>query len=138
MPHTLLSDKKVVMASVPHIGTAGTMTATAVDGTGFDRACFVIAIGAMENTATLNAQITDCDTTGGSYTNTAGTALTQIADTGGSKIHTIDVPVKAGRPFMKTLIVTGTAAAVNSAICILYRGSKLTGVATGATQAITI
>lgn len=138
MAHTLLADKKVVKASAPHIGTAGTMTATAVDGTGFDRACFIIEIGAMENTATLNAQITDCATTGGSYANTAGTALTEVADTGGGTIHTIDIPVKAARPFMKTLIVTGTAAAVNSAVCILYKGSRIQGVATGATQSITL
>ena len=138
MSHQLLAHKKVVLASVPHVGTAGTMTATAVDGRGFDRACFIISIGAMTNTATLDAKITDCDTTGGSYTNTASTALTQVADTGGSTVHTIDVPVKAARPFMKTLIVTGTAAAVNSAVCILYNGSRGEGVTQGTTQAVAI
>ena len=134
----LLATSKVVMASIPHVGTAGTMTATAVDGRGFDRACFIISIGAMTNTATLDAKITDCDTAGGSYTNTAGSPITQVADTGGSTVHTIDVPVKAARPFMKTLIVTGTAAAVNSAVCILYNGSRLAGVTQGTTQAIVV
>ncbi len=138
MSDTILGHSKIVMASVPHVGTAGTMTATAVDGRGFDRACFVISLGAMANTATLDAKITDCATIGGSYVNTAGSGVTQIADTGGSTVHTIDVPVKADRPFMKTLIVTGTAAAVNGAICILYNGSRLEGQTQGTTQAIVI
>lgn len=138
MSDTILGHCKVVLASAPHVGTAGTMTATAVDGRGFDRACFIIAVGAMTNTATLDAKITDCATSGGSYANTAGTALTQLDDTNGGTVYTIDVPVKAASPFMKTLIVTGTAAAVNSAICILYNGSRLEGVAQGTTQAIAI
>lgn len=135
---TLQGVAQVALASAVHIGTAGTMTATAVNGTGFDRCLFIISVGAMTNTATLNAQITDCATTGGSYTNTAGTALTEIADTGGGTIHTIDVPVKAARPFMKTLIVTGTAAAVNGAVAILYKGSQKFPITQLATQAITI
>lgn len=124
MAHALTANMLVVTASAAHIGTAGTMTATAVDGRGFDRACFSIQLGAATNTATLDAQITDCDTAGGSYTNTASTAITQLIDTKGGKLILIDIPVKAARPFMKTLIVTGTAAFVNSAVCVLYHGSR--------------
>ena len=138
MSDDLLGKMKVVIASVPHIGTAGTMTATEVDGRGFDRACFIISIGAMTNTATLDAKITDSATTGGSYANTAGTALTQVADTGGSTVHTIDIPVKAAKPFMKTLIVTTTAAAVNSAVCILYNGTHRDPMTQGTTQAVVL
>ena len=138
MSDSLLGHTKIVLASVPHVGTAGTMTATEVDGRGYDRACFIISIGAMTNTATFDAKITDCATSGGSYANTAGTGLTQIADTGGSTVHTIDIPVSQTRPFMKTLIVTTTAAAVNSAICILYNGTRKEGVTQGTTQAVVV
>lgn len=124
MAHALTTEAKIVVASPSHVGTAGTMTATAVDGRGFDRACFIIQCGAAENTATLDAQITDCDTEGGSYANTAGTAVTQLTTPDADKTLVIDIPVKAGRPFMKTLIVTGTAAFVNGAVCLLYRGTR--------------
>lgn len=138
MPHALTSHMLIVKASAAHVGTAGTMTATAVDGRGFDRACFVIQLGAATNTATLDAQITDCDTTSGSYTNTAGTAITQLDDTKGGTTLVIDIPVKAARPFMKTLIVTGTAAFVNSAICVLYRGTRASMAAQTAEQTIVL
>lgn len=137
MAHALSTDALVVTASAAHIGTAGTMTATAVDGRGFDRACFIIQTGAAENTATLDAQITDCATSGGSYANTAGTAVTQLTTPDAGKILVIDIPVKAARPFMKTLIVTGTAAFVNGAVCVLYRGTRSV-VAPTAEQTITL
>jgi hypothetical protein len=126
---------QVAKALAAHIGTAGTMTATAVNATGYDRVKYVIQTGAATNTATLDCKLSECATTGGSYSNIAASALTQVADTGGGTMHIIDWPVNAAKPFQKLVLVTGTAAFVNSAIAILYGGSH--GVPTqNATQEI--
>lgn len=137
-PHKLQAACNVVKASAAHVGTPGTMTATEVDGRGWGRALFIFQLGAATNTATIDIQITDATSAGGSYANTAGTALTQIADTGGGTLHTIDIPVSATRPFMKTLIVTTTAAFVNSAVCVLYGGTHTSNPTQSATQTITL
>ena len=115
---------KVVQAVAPTIGTAGTMTATEVNATGFNSVVFAISVGAMTNTATLDAYVQSATTTGGSFANTSGAALTQVADTGGGKIYLIDMPVNKDRAFLKLIIVTATAAAVNGAQAWLYNAYR--------------
>jgi len=111
---------KIVKAVAPTVGSAGTMTSTEVNATGFNRVLFNIEVGAMTNTATLDAYVQAATTTGGSFANTSSAALTQVADTGGGKVYLIDMPVDKSKAFLKLVIVTTTAAAVNGATAILY------------------
>lgn len=117
---------QIAKALAAHVGTAGLMTATAVDATGYQRVMYVIQLGAAANTATFDCKMGESATTGGSYANVAASALTQVIDTGGGTLHTIDVPVNTAKPFQKLYCVTGTAAFVNAAIAILYSGSHAT------------
>lgn len=111
---------KIVQAVAPTAGSPGTMTATEVNATGFNRALFAIHVGAMTNTATLDAYVQSATTSGGSFANTASAALTQVIDTGGGKTYLIDMPVDKARAFLKLIVVTATAAAVNGATALLY------------------
>ena len=128
---------QVAKALAAHIGTAGTMTATAVNASGYDRVLYVVQTGAATATATLDCKMSESATTGGTYANVAASALTQVADTGGGQMHTIDVPVNAAKPFQKLVLVTGTAAFVNAAVAILYGGNHQVPTQ-GATQAIVV
>ncbi len=123
MRNTRLSDKiKIVNAVVPSAGGAGAMTAIAVDGTGYDRVMFVLSTGAATAGGSGTFKITSSATTGGAYTDVAGAALTDLADTDGSKQFVVDMPVSASKPFFKVAGTTVAQAIANSTIAILYRG----------------
>lgn len=123
MRNTRLSDKiKIVNAVVPSAGGAGAMTAVAVDGTGFDRVMFVLSTGAATAGGSGTFKITSSATTGGAYTDVADAALTNLADTDGSKQFVVDMPVAAAKPFFKVAGTTVAQAIANSTIAILYRG----------------
>lgn len=141
MSHKLLADAfKPVQAVAPTAGSPGTMTATAVSAAGFERCLFILNVGAITNTGTVDMYIQSATSSGGSYANTSltGAALTQIADTGGGKLYTIDVPVPTARPYLKAVVVTGTAAAVNGVVAILYRGTNALPITQTIQESITI
>lgn len=123
MRNTRLSDKiKIVNAVVPTVGSAGAMTATVVDGTGYDRCMFVLTTGAATAGATGTFKIQSSATSGGSYADVSGAALTNLADTDGSKQFVVDMPVDPAKLFMKVVGTTVTQPIANSTIAILYRG----------------
>lgn len=124
MRNTQIADKiSIVMAVVPTIGTPGTMTATAVDGSLFGRCAFVLTTGAATATGTLDLKIQSSATSGGSYADVTSAAIVQIvAASCANKQYMIDIPIDSAHPFMKCVCVTGTAAIVNSIVAILYRG----------------
>lgn len=117
--HDLLAHAKVVVAVAPTAGSPGTMTATAVDGSGFRRVHYTLLLGAMTSTSDVNAKVTECATSGGSYDDITSAALTEIADTGGGAVYTIDVPVNGAKPFQKVVVVVAHAASVNGVIAHL-------------------
>ena len=123
MRNTRLSDKiKIVNAVIPTVGTAGAMTATVVNGTGYDRCMFILTTGAATAGATGTFKIQSSATSGGSYADVSGAALTNLADTDGSKQFVIDMPVNSAKAFMKVVGTTVTQPIANSTIAILYRG----------------
>lgn len=125
MAHTFFSNLTIVPAVVPTAGAATTITATVVNGTGFDRACFIIATGAAAAGATLDAKVQESASSGGSYTD-HGTAtdITQLlAASGASKVVAIDLKINPDMPFMKIVGAVGTDTFANGAVCVLYKGS---------------
>ena len=125
MAHTFFSDKTIVPACIPKASTVTTLVAVAVDGTGFDRACFIIATGAAAVGATLDVKITESATTGGSYTDHApATDITQlVAATGASKVVAIDIKINPAMCFMKIAGAVGTDTFAHGAVCVLYNGT---------------
>lgn len=139
MRNTRLSDKiKIVNAVVPSAGAAGTMTAIAVDGTGYDRVMFILTTGAATTGATGTFKITSSAATGGTYTDVSGAALTNLADTDGSKQFVVDMPVAAAKPFFKVAGTTVTQPIANSTIAILYRGKTYPVATSYAGEAVVI
>jgi len=124
MRNTQLGDKiKIVNAVVPTAGSVAAITATVVDGTGYDRVMFVLSTGAAAVGATLTCKIQSSTATGGAYADVASAALTNLAAaTGASKQYIIDMPVAKAKPFLKIVGAVGTDTLANSAIAILYKG----------------
>lgn len=136
MRSTRLYDKmKVVLAVVPYAGGAGAMTPVEVAGAGFSRAMFIIQTGAATATGKLDAKIQKSATTGGALSDVTDAVLTQVDDTGGSKVYIIDVKIDPAKPFMKVTGSTSTAAVANACVCVLYRGVN-TVASTYATQLV--
>lgn len=134
--HKLTYEMQIARAVAPATSNT-TFTGIEVNATGYDRACYVINVGAMTNTATLDAYCTESATTGGSFANTSTSdALTQVADTGGAKLYIIDHPVNSAKPFLKLAMAAGTANVVASAICILYNGTRIKPPTQNATQTV--
>lgn len=114
---------KIVPTVVPTAGAAAGMTEIEVNGTGFSRVMWVLFTGAAGTGATIDFKIQSSATTGGTFADVSGAALTQIiAATGASKIFMIDMPVNPAKPFMIPVGVVGTETFANSAMAILYRG----------------
>lgn len=136
MRNTQLLDKiKVVNANIP-TASGTTLASTVVAGAGFDRVMFLLTTGAAATGATLNMKITSSDATGGSYADVTDAALTEIADTGGSKQFIIDMPVNSAKPFMKTVLAAATDTFACTCVAILYRGISFPVATTYAGQAV--
>jgi hypothetical protein len=135
----IIPNVKMALACVPSAGAATTMTAVAVDGTGFNRCAFVVQTGAAAAGATLDLKITQSETTGGSYTDITSAALTQLAAaSGASKVFVIDVPVLSTKPFFKISGSVGTDTFANSVMAILYRNVETPIATTYATQYVVV
>ena len=83
---------------------------------------FVLTTGAATAGATGTFKIQSSATSGGSYADVSGAALTNLADTDGSKQFVVDMPVNSAKAFMKVVGTTVTQPIANSTIAILYRG----------------
>lgn len=67
----------------PASHAAGTVTGAAVDTLGFDEAMMVLDCGVFTATGDVTAKVTECDTSGGTYTDVTGATTTnkvQAAD----------------------------------------------------------
>ncbi len=124
MRNTQLADKvKIVNAVIPTVGAVAALTATVVDGTGYNRVAFVVSTGAAAAGAKLNAKIQSSATSGGVYADVADAALTEVlAASGASKQFVIDMPVADAKPFFKVVGAVTVDTFANSAIAVLYRG----------------
>jgi len=112
---------KPVMAVIPVSGSGAAIAATAVNGNGYSRIAYLLAVGAMGTGAVLSCSVTESATSGGTYAQQSTTAaLTDIATTGASKIYAIDVPINSSKPYQKLYGTAGTAAILHGAIALLY------------------
>ena len=119
----LATQVKNVNAVVPTAGSIGTMTAIAVDGTGFGRVKWNLLTGAAAAGATIAFKIQSSATSGGSYADVSSAAFTSItAAAGASKQYVLDMPVDPAKPFMKVVAVVAVDTFANAVNAELYRG----------------
>lgn len=127
MAHNEEGLDKTLSAIAPSIGTIGTMTAIAMDWTGFDRVEYICVLGTAGAGGLFDAKVQDCDTVGGSYADVSpACALTQVTKAAGDgKTEKLSCRVNPARPFQKIVAVTTTGAFPNAVIGRGYRGSGI-------------
>lgn len=117
---------KVTQAISPLSNAAGAVTDTEINGTGYDRALFIIDVGTMANAgASLATNVWEATTSGSNGTAITGSLQTVAATSGASESYLIDVPVASTTPYLKLFSTAATGFVNVSATCLLYNGSGL-------------
>lgn len=125
----LAENSYFVVALTPASRNAGAATSAAIDTSGYDGLTVLVHAGTLGASATLDCKVTECDTSGGSYTDVTNAAITQLVKaTDDDKVAAIDVRLgdRANRKrYVKIVLTVGTAASVCGATAILYQPEKL-------------
>lgn len=89
-----------------------TQTSSAVDMAGYQGVRFIVSLGAVTATGVPAVKASDCDTSGGSYSDIAGSLGTAyVASTDDNKVWVLDIYRPTHR-FVKCIVTRGTANAV--------------------------
>lgn len=114
----------VVAAVVPATLTA-TNTSAAIDLQGYNGACVVINTGAVAGAGNFTPKLTECDTSGGTYTDVAA------ADLSGSFVSVLvqnsvyKVGYKGSKRFLKTVLTLNSGTSiVAGAVVVLGEANK--------------
>ncbi len=111
----------------PDAHTAATYLTDAIDCSDFDQLLFIVQAGTLGASATLDFKVTASATSGGSYTDITGAAITQLTKAGSddSKMSLISLDVShvlsAGKRYVKGSMTIGTATSDAGVIVLGYR-----------------
>jgi len=108
------------VALAPISKSAGTTTSSAIDLTGYSKAALIVSVGVISSSGTLDCKVQSSATSGGSYADITGAAITQMTQAGGDSGSTVqvDFEIPNGKPHVKTVLVNATAAAVQGVLII--------------------
>jgi hypothetical protein len=118
----LVDNVIIQQASTTDAGAAAftDITSDAVDTANCEGVLFIVSFGTITASAVTSIKLTQCDTSGGSYADLAGTAQT-VADTHDNKTFYLDV-VRPREQFLKLVVDRGTANAVVGPIIAIKYG----------------
>ena len=107
-----------------YTGSANTtdLTSEAVDTAGFEGARFICGFGAITSTAVTSTKVQQCDTSGGSYADLEGTAIT-VADDDDNQVTITEIHRPRER-YLKHVVDRGTANAVVDFLVVELYGCK--------------
>ncbi|MCH7553405.1 MAG: hypothetical protein IIC82_05370 [Chloroflexi bacterium] len=115
--------KSADMGIDPDVYTASTYTSSAIDAQGFTKALFSVHMGTLGSSATVNFKVQDSDASGGSYVDVLSAAIeeqTQGGTDASDSVVLLEVDIVPGRPFLKGVLVLGTATSDLGASVLLY------------------
>ena len=123
--NTLLYQVEPVVAIIPATMTAAAHSGLTIDGTGYDRAAFIMAIGSGAGASTMIFAISKSATSAGTYTAVTGASFVSFSSTATvtSRCAIMDIPVDPAQPWMRTIDTVGTATLDGACICLLYKGT---------------
>jgi hypothetical protein len=127
-----------IQISTVTAGAAGTsaITSSAVDMAGYDGCLFIVPFGAIVSGAVTSLKLQQCDTTGGSYADLAGTSQT-VADTDDDKTFIVDIQ-NPQEQFLKLVVSRATQNATVGGIYAIpyHKASRSTVIPVAGTNAI--
>jgi hypothetical protein len=114
------------LALAPVSKSAGTTTSSAIDLTGYQSGVLVVGAGVIGSSGTIDCKVQSSATSGGTYADITGAAITQMTQAGGDSgsIQVIPFELPAGQPFVKTVLVNATAAAIQYVELIADRDNR--------------
>jgi hypothetical protein len=104
-------------------------TCQEVDCQGFHAACVIVQAGAIGAADFDSLSITECDTTGGSFTAIPASAgvFTAPLQTDDNLIWVAFIDLRKRMRFLKPIIDAGAVASLASCVCLLYRADQSPG-----------
>ncbi len=106
-------------------GVSTPQTSTAVDMAGFQGVRFIVLLGVGSASSVGQVKATDCDTTGGSYNDIAGSAGTAFTPTtDDDKVWILDI-YRPQRRFVKCVVIRGTGNTVIDGIVAEQYGERV-------------
>jgi hypothetical protein len=121
------TDRCTVNVSLAPVSkSAGTTTGSAIDLTGYQSGVLIVNAGVIASSGTVDCKVQSSATSGGTYADITGAAITQMTEAGGDSGSTqsINFELTAGKPFVKTVLVNATAAAVQDVLIIADRDNR--------------
>lgn len=120
---SLLKDAKIIRIGNAVAAGTSDIESDVVDTAGYENCCFIALFGALTATAVTSIKVQQCDTSGGSYADLAGTAASLTAETHDNKIAAVEIHQPKER-YLKLVVDRDTAnAVVDGVIAILYNGA---------------
>ena len=102
----------------PDSYSSTTITGDEIDAQNYagGKAIFTVAVGNMNAGVTVDMKVQDCATSGGTFADIAGAAITQMTQVGGDNDTQaiLEVAIVVGRPFLKVIM----AAIGASDVCV--------------------
>ena len=127
MTEHLLSDRLAIVSVIdPDDRASSTTLGDAIDMSVHRKLMFIVMCGAMDSTTgarTIDFQVRECATSGGTYTPISGKSITQLTGTDANKQAVINVDVgelSAGYRYVKgQLRVGGTTGTGSNETCVV-------------------
>lgn len=113
----LVSNIGVVSAVAPAVITA-TNTSAAIDLQGFNSAAVVINTGAIAASGNFTPKLTECDTSGGTYTDVAAVDLIGAFPAVLAAASTYKVGYRGHRRFLKTVLTLNSGTSIAASVVI--------------------
>ena len=120
----LLSEYLAVVATVdPDAYATGTQLTDAIDMEDHEQVMFIVQLGTMASSATIDFYVMECATSGGTYTRLSGKSITQLTEAGTDSDKQAIVNVKAselgtGMRYLKGSLRIGTDAVDSGVIAL--------------------
>ena len=124
-PNSTFSDRVAIVGVIdPDAYTASASFdkfTDAIDMSRWGRVAFVVAAGTIDATGTVDFKVTECATSGGTYTDLSGKAITQLAATDDDEQKIVEVSADelgSGKRYLKGALKTATAASDAAVIAV--------------------
>lgn len=136
MAENLLSDRLAVVATIdPDAYATGTQASDAIDMSVHREVMFIVQLGTLGSSATIDFYVMECATSGGTYTRLTGKSITQLTDAGTDDDKQAIVNVSAdeltaGYRYLKGSLRVGTAASDAGMIALAGKSRFSTAVTT--------
>jgi hypothetical protein len=126
MSNALYEELAVAAKVNPASYSPGTQDSDAVDLAAFRRVMFVLEVGTIGASGTIDFKLQQSDTSGGAYTDIAGKSITQLTQAGGGSGKQAIVEIRAdeladGKRFVRGRVTIGTAATPLSVVALAGR-----------------